>query len=165
VNTIVSSLNENSVEGGRGMLVLPPGSQRDLHNYIKKKLRSRVQFQCMSAEKLGGFYKTNGTGHNRDNQVVRSSLEGKFYSYLLNTVMGLMIVNRQWPWVLHKPTHFDAYVGLDVLDHTAAFTFFYEGGAVCAMRDQESSHKEKLSRGLVAKLVGVYAPAGGSEIV
>ena len=68
-------------------------------------------------------------------------------------VMGLMIVNRQWPWVLHKPTHYDAYVGLDVLDHTAAFTFFYEGGAVCAMRDQESSHKEKLSRGLVAKLV------------
>jgi len=42
---------------------------------------------------------------------------------------------------------------LDVLDHTAAFTFFYEGGAVCAMRDQESNQKEKLSRELVAKLV------------
>src|SRR6266446_8281055 len=73
--------------------------------------------------------------------------------YLLNMVMGLMIVNRQWPWVLNKPTHYDVYIGLDVLDHTAAFTFFYEGGAVCAMRDQESSHKEKLSRALVCALV------------
>jgi hypothetical protein len=98
----------------------------------------------MSAEKLGAFYKTNGNGQN---QFVRPFPEGKFHNYLLNTVMGLMIVNRQWPWVLHKPTHCDVYVGLDVLDHTAAFTFFYEGGAVCAMRDQESSHKEKLSRG------------------
>jgi hypothetical protein len=150
VNAVVSSLNQNSIEGGRGVLVLPPGSQRDLHNYIKKKLRNRVQFQCMSAEKLGAFYKTNGNGQN---QFVRPFPEGKFHNYLLNTVMGLMIVNRQWPWVLHKPTHCDVYVGLDVLDHTAAFTFFYEGGAVCAMRDQESSHKEKLSRGLVAKLV------------
>lgn len=68
-------------------------------------------------------------------------------------VMGLMIVNRQWPWVLNKPTHYDVYIGLDVLDHTAAFTFLYEGGAACTMRDQESSHKEKLSRELVAKLV------------
>jgi hypothetical protein len=29
----------------------------------------------------------------------------------------------------------------------------FEGGRVCAMRDQESSHKEKLPRGLVCKLV------------
>jgi hypothetical protein len=153
VKAVVSSLNENSVEGARGVLVLPPGSQRDLHNYIKKKLRNRVQFQCMSAEKLGGFYKANGNGHNRQNQFVRLAPGGKFHSYLLNAVMGLMIVNRQWPWVLHKCTQYEAYVGLDVFEHTAAFAFFYEGGAVCAMRDQESSRKEKLSRGLVAKLV------------
>jgi len=160
VKAVVSSLDENSIEGGRGVLVLPPGSQPDLHNYIKKKLRNRVQFQCMSAGKLAGFYQTNGNVQNHhngpsngQNQVVRPAPENKFRSYLLNMVMGLMIVNRQWPWVLNKPTHYDVYIGLDVLDHTAAFTFLYEGGAVCAMRDQESSHKEKLSRELVAKLV------------
>jgi hypothetical protein len=160
VKAVVSSLNEFGIEGGRGVLVLPPGSQPDLHNYIKKNLRNRVQFQCMSAEKVAGFYQNNGNGHNHhngarpvQNQVVRPAPENKFRSYLLNMVMGLMIVNRQWPWLLNKPTHYDAYIGLDVLDHTAAFTFLYEGGAVCAMRDQESSHKEKLSRELVAKLV------------
>lgn len=159
VKAVVRSLNEFAIEGGRGVLVLPPHSQSDLHNYIKKKLRNRVQFQCMSAEKLGGFYRSNGNGHNHDNgcnghnPAVRPFPENKFRSYLLNMVMGLMIVNRQWPWVLNKPTHYDAYIGLDVLNHTAAFTFLYEAGAVCAMRDQESSHKEKLSRELVAKLV------------
>lgn len=153
VKSVISSLKENSIEGGRGVMVLPPRSQRDLHNYLKKKLRNHVQFQCMAAEKLSGFYRTNVNGNNGQAQNIRPSPEGKFRSYLLNMVMGLMIVNRQWPWVLHKPTHYDAYIGLDVLDHTAAFTFFYEGGTVCAMRDQESSHKEKLSRELVAKLV------------
>jgi hypothetical protein len=153
VKSVISSLNENSVNGGRGVLVLPPISQCDLHNYIKKKLRNRMQFQCMSAKKVGDFYRVNGNSHNGSSQNIRPMPEGKFRSYLLNMVMGLMIVNRQWPWVLHKPTHYNAYIGLDVLDHTAAFTFFYEGGAVCAMRDQESSHKEKLSRELVAKLV------------
>lgn len=157
VKAVVGALNEFEIEGGRGVLVLPPGSQPDLHNYIKKNLRNRVQFQCMSAEKLSGFYRSNGfghhNGHNSQNQVARPFPENKFRSYLLNMVMGLMIVNRQWPWVLNKPTRYDAYIGLDVLDHTAAFTFVYEGGAICAMRDQESSHKEKLSRELVAKLV------------
>jgi hypothetical protein len=167
VKAVVSSLNEFDIDGGRGILVLPPHAQTDLHNYIKKSLRNRVQFQCMSVEKLGSFYPqggnginhTNGNGYSHHNggddhsPAVRPFPENKFRSYLLNMVMGLMIVNRQWPWILNKPTHYDGYIGLDVLDHTAAFTFLYEGGAVCAMRDQESSHKEKLSRELVAKLI------------
>ena len=135
------------------MLVLPARAQSDLHNYIKKKLRKRVQFQCMSTEKLRSFYREEGNPGNGKAQTVRVPSEGRIRSYLFNMVMGLMIVNRQWPWVLHGGTHYDAYVGLDVLDHTAAFTFFYEGGTVCAMRDQESSHKEKLPRALVCKLV------------
>ena len=149
VDSVVASLDENSFEGGRGVLVLPPRSQPDLHNYIKKKLRKQVQFQCMSAEKLRSFYRVDGNPANPKAQTVRVPAENRLRSYLLNMVMGLMIVNRQWPWVLEEATHYDAYVGLDVLDHTAAFTFFYEGGRVCSMRDPESlygetsSHKEK----------------------
>ena len=159
VDSVVASLDENSFDGGRGVLVLPSRSQPDLHNYIKKKLRKRVQFQCMSAEKLRSFYRVDGNPANPKAQTVRVAVENRLRSYLLNMVMGLMIVNRQWPWVLEKGTHYDAYVGLDVLDHTAAFTFFYKGGRVCAMRDPESlygeasSHKEKLSRAMVRKVV------------
>jgi len=151
VESVVRSLDENEVSGGRGVLVLPPRAQHDLHNYIKKKLRNRIQFQCMAAERIAGFYGTNATGGQDSHAYPRQ--EGRLHSYLLNAVMGLMIVNRQWPWVLYKPTHYEVYIGLDVLDHTAAVTFFYEGGRICAMRDQESSDKEKLSRRVVAKLV------------
>jgi hypothetical protein len=149
VSAVLHSLNENEVNGGRGLLVLPPGAQPDLHNYIKKNLRERIQFQCMASEKLFGFYGRGGNG----NGPLAPRPENRFHSYLLNTVMGLMIVNRQWPWVLHAGTHYDVYIGLDVLNHTAAMTFFYEGGRVCAMRDQASSDKERLSRRVVAKLV------------
>jgi hypothetical protein len=149
VNSVFHALDQNDVNGGRGVLVLPPRSQPDLHNYLKKKLRDRVQFQCMAAEKIKGFY-----GIVRDGQDhAEPRPERRFHSYLLNTVMGLMIVNRQWPWVLHQATNYDAYIGLDVLNHTAALTFFYEGGRVCAMRDHASSNKERLSQRVVAKLV------------
>jgi hypothetical protein len=150
VEAIVGALNENEVVGARGILVLPPRAQPDLHNYIKKKLRDRVQFQCMAAEKIAKFYGTDGNSHH---QLVQPEPSNRFQSYLLNAIMGLLIVNRQWPWVLHEPTHYDVYIALDVLDHTAALTFFYNGGRLCAMRDQESSDKEKLSKRVVAKLV------------
>lgn len=150
VESVVSALTENSFDGGRGILVLPARAQPDLHNYLKKRLRDRVQFQCMDEGKLRTLFRieTNGSSTR-----VSVSSESRLRSYLLNVVMGLMIVNRQWPWILHEPTHHDAYIGLDVLDHTAAFTFFYAGGRVCAMRDQESSHREKLPRPLVAKMI------------
>lgn len=150
VESVVTALNENSFEGGRGILVLPARAQPDLHNYLKKRLRERVQFQCMDEGKLHTLFRFEQNG---SAPRVAAYSESRLRSYLLNVVMGLMIVNRQWPWILHQPTRYDAYVGLDVLDHTAAFTFFYAGGRICAMRDQESSHREKLPRALVAKMV------------
>ena len=78
MGAVVAALDENSVSGGRGILVLPPKSQPDLHNYIKKKLRNRVQFQCMSAEKLGGFYRMDGAGNGNggQGQGVRANARG-----------------------------------------------------------------------------------------
>lgn len=149
VSSVRQALEENEVNGGRGIMVLPFRAQSDLHNYLKRALREQIQFQCMSAEKIVGFYRTNGANIS----FVPSQLESRYRSYLFNAVMGLMIVNRQWPWVLHEGTHYDCYIGLDVLNHTAAMTFCYEGGRVCAMRDQVSRDKERLSRGVVAKLV------------
>jgi hypothetical protein len=52
--------------------------------------------------------------------------------------------------VLEEVTHYDVYVGLDVLRGTAAFTFFYEGGRRCFVRLEESKQKEKVPRNKVA---------------
>src|SRR5439155_7967783 len=123
------------------------------HNSIKKKLTQRVQFQCMASEKLRSFYSMAASAGNGKAQGARVLNDGKLHSYLFNLAIRLMIVNRQWPWVLDGGTHYDVYIGLDVLDHTAAFTFFYDGGRVCAMRDKDSTKKEKLPQGLVNQVV------------
>jgi len=69
------------------------------------------------------------------------------------TALGLLIANRQGPWVLDEPTHYDAYIGLDVLNGMAAFTFFSDGGQRCFVRLERSQQKEKLLRSQVRAAV------------
>ena len=112
------------------MLVLPEGAKPDLHNFIERKLHTSLQTQCVTAAKLRSFYRMvpdNG----RARFEVPPDQEQKYTSFLRYTAIGLMIVNRQWPWVLETKTRYDAYVAIDVLHHTAAFTFFYHGGRRC----------------------------------
>jgi hypothetical protein len=67
----------------------------------------------------------------------------RYVSYLRYTAMGLLLVNRQWPWVLPEGTHYDMYIALDVLNHTAAFTFFSQGGRQCYVETVESRQRGK----------------------
>ena len=70
--------------------------------------------------------------------------------------MGLLLVNRQWPWVLAEGTHYDTYVAIDVLHHAAAFTFVSEGGRQCHVQIVESQQSEKLLRKQVQTIVYDY---------
>lgn len=152
VNAILDAADKSGAKSGHGILVLPENASPDLHNYIKKRLHKKIQFQCVSASKVKSFYTlvpTNG----RAAYVVNADQERNYTSYLRYTALGLLLVNRRWPWVLENPTHYDAYIGVDVLRNTAAFTFFYEGGRKCFVRLEESPQREKLSRKKVAAVV------------
>src|SRR5207245_152196 len=142
VDAILGAAEQNEAMSGHGILVLPENAAPDLHNYIKKRLHSKIQFQCVSAAKVRSFYKMVPA-----NGKVQYALDGEeernYPSYLRYTALGLLLVNRRWPWVLDRPTHYDAYIGVDVLRNTAAFTFFYEGGKKCFVRLEESPQKEK----------------------
>jgi hypothetical protein len=155
VDAILEAAEQNEAMSGHGILVLPENAAPDLHNYIKKRLHSKIQFQCVSAAKVKSFYKMVPT-----NGKVQYSLdpeqERNYPSYLRYTALGLLLVNRRWPWVLDRPTHYDAYVGIDVLRNTAAFTFFYEGGKKCFVRLAESPQKEKVPRKKVAAVIYRY---------
>jgi len=67
--------------------------------------------------------------------------------------LGLLIVNRQWPWVLEQRTNYEVYIGVDVLHNTAAITFFYEGGRRCFVRTRQSKQKERLLRGQIKSII------------
>ena len=152
VDSVVGALTTAGVSHGHGVLILSAHAKSDLHNYVKSKLKDILQVQCVSAAKLGEFYETVLRG-GRGQVEVRSELRGRYTSYLRYTALGLLIVNRQWGWVLKDPTHYDGYISFDVLNNHAAFSFFYEGGRKCFIRTHPSRQKEKLLRAQVRGIV------------
>jgi hypothetical protein len=152
VDSIVGALTIARVSYGHGVLVLPAHARTDLHNYVKRSLKDTIQVQCVSAAKLGEFYETVMRG-GRGQVEVRSEMRGRYTSYLRYTALGLLIVNRQWGWVLKDGTHYDVYVTFDVLSNHAAFSFFYAGGRRCFLRTIPSRQKEKLLRAQVREVV------------
>jgi len=152
VDAILAGVRQANVKHGRGVLILPAKAPGDLHNYIKRALRDQLQFQCLDAGKLGTFYQT----------VLREgacsiepvpSLSRRLGSYVNFASLGLLIVNRQWGWVLQEGTRYDAYVSFDVLNGHAAFTFFYDGGRHCYTRSFDSGQPEKLLKAQVRKAI------------
>ena len=152
VEAIIGALDKSGVRSGRGILMLPAKAESDLHNFLKKKLQHRVQFQCVDARKVANFYVVK-LQDGKATYRVAGELNNRYVSYLRYTAMGLLIVNRQWPWVLAKDTYYDMYIGLDVLHGIAAFTFFAEGGRECFLHSVESQQKEKLLRKQVRLVV------------
>lgn len=132
--------------------MLPSTAEPDLHNFLKKKLRERLQFQCLDANQDAGFYGWRVSGGEKQFKV-RDDLNNRYRSYLRYAAMGLLIVNRQWPWVLAEDTHYDMYIGLDVLQSTAAFTLFADGGRVCFLHSVDSKQKEKLLKAQVRSVI------------
>jgi hypothetical protein len=145
VESIVAGVRQANVKYGRGVLVLPANGPADLHNYIKKALREQLQFQCLDAAKVGSFYQTVLRNGGRAIEPI-PSLSRRLGSYVNFVSLGLLIVNRQWGWVLPEGTRYDAYISFDVLNGCAAFTFFYQGGRHCYTRSFDSGQPEKLLR-------------------
>ncbi len=155
VDAILVGVQNANLKHGRGVLILPARAHDDLHNYVKRALREQFEFQCLDAAKVAGFYQTVLRDGQGQVETV-PELERRYTSYLRYAALGLLIVNRQWGWVLKTRTHYDAYICIDVLNQQAAFTFFYEGGRHCYMRSCDSKQPgkhERLSRQQVRAMV------------
>jgi hypothetical protein len=152
VDAIRAAIGSAGADHGHAVLVLPENAKPDLHNYIKRALHGTVQTQCVSATRLKEFYEPASSNGQGKHEVPRA-VESRYASYLRYTALGLLIVNRQWPWVLSEPTRYDIYIGVDVLNNTAAFVFFYEGGRNCFVRSHPCRQKEKLSRKQMASVI------------
>jgi hypothetical protein len=152
IDAIIAAIEEARVRSGRGLLILPANADASLHNLLKRRLRDKFQFQCLDAAKVRDFYDLSPR-NGRAAYVVRESLASRFKSYVRYATMGLLLVNRQCPWVLADGTHYDMYIGVDVLHHTAAFTFVSQGGRSCHTKLVESQQSEKLSRAKVRSVL------------
>jgi hypothetical protein len=126
---------------GCALVILPPGLGRKrssrLRLHIKKMLYPQTRTKCVQAETLLRCLEPN-----RDEYRVA---DRRYWSYLRNTALDLLVTSGFWLWTLAEPLYYDLYVGVDVLNNTAGFTFVGAGGAICRFSPSTSEHKEKLS--------------------
>ena len=122
VEAIIGALDQNSIEQGHGLFILPERRHPQLYHYLKKKLLDRLQMKCVAAERVRSFY---GPGGNNGHAFqVRGDRENNYVSYLRYTALGLLIVNRLWPWVLAGKLHHDIHIGIDVLNGSSRHSVF-----------------------------------------
>jgi len=144
VQAIQKVLQDNKVTKGYVLFVLPSRMHRDLHNHIKRTFWPGIQFQCASASKVISFYEYTNQGSG-PNWVVKGDKQGTLASYVQNCALGMMVVNRKWPWTLAAPLHYDVYIGIDILNQLAGVTFLYNQGRDIVFKHYPCKQAESLS--------------------
>jgi len=150
VQAIKSAISGSGIGRGYVLLVLPERADRDLHNYIKRELWPDLQLQCAMARKIRGFYEPTSDGAGFRPRPDRAS---RLNSYVRNCAFGMMVVNRKWSWALAQPLHYDVYVGIDVLNGMAGFTFVYQDAEKIFFHDYPCKLKERLSAKQIHEVV------------
>lgn len=137
VQEIEVLLQKQNALDGFALFVLPDllrqqnRSIKNFHDCLKNKFFPNLKFQCASAYKIKSFYQpytNNSNGSKIIEHRLIPSLEYKFKSYLFNLMMEYLLVNRKWPFSLVNNLHYDIYIGIDVHERYAGFTFFYKNG-------------------------------------
>lgn len=163
---IKQALNKHNATHGKALFLLPDASDdsayyiKNLHDCVKKNFYRSLQFQCASARKLASFFRSYA---DKENGIVFRLAENRlkqYRSYISNLFFEHLIINQKWPYALSASLLHDIYIGLDVHDHYAGFTFFYRNGEKIVFDYSEVSNKtgtfrnEKISaRVIVEKLL------------
>lgn len=148
VVAIKKAVADNRIDRGRALLILPENADRDLHNYIKRELYQTLHFQCAQASSIKRYFLRDG-----NNYQVRSETTGKYLSYIRYTAIGLLLVNRKWPFALKAPLNYDLPFGIDVLNSMAGFTYAYNGGKDARFEPGRSTQGEKLTKNQVMRML------------
>ena len=136
IQAIDKVLTQQGAKSGYGLFLLPDMSSesriniRSFHNILKNKFYPDLQIQCASSFKLSSFFAkvTDIEGADPIGYKVLAENQSRYYSYMFNLMMELFIVNRKWPFSLEKQLHYDLYIGIDVHDRYAGFSFFFRDG-------------------------------------
>lgn len=130
VKAIKDALNQNNVENGYCLLILPVTkhsnrqSIRYIHDLLKNSLYPKIKIQCASSHKIQSYYQK----YNIDDYRWKQETVKKFTSYLFNLLMEYMILNGKYPFALNENSNYDIYIALDVHERNVGFSFFYKNG-------------------------------------
>ncbi len=121
------------------LVILPTAPSRrhsgQVRSHIKRVLSPHVRTKSIQASEM--------ITRKQAAQTDRKA-EGIYRSYLFNTALKLLVTGGYWPWCLADELYYDLYIGIDVLNNFAAFTFVAAGGQVCRFYPTNSPQPEKL---------------------
>lgn len=133
VNRLQSTLETYGIREGYALIVLPDWGRDDekaahFHDMIKKKHYPALKFQCANVSTIESYFElgvddTDLGYHHPTNQQANY-----FKSYLFYLALEYLKLNRKFPYALADKPNYDIYVGIDVHDRFAGFTFFYRNG-------------------------------------
>jgi hypothetical protein len=168
IQEIEKILQQQNALSGFALFILPDltsNSRKQVkafHDCLKSKFYPALKVQCASASRIKSFfqsYTTTSNGRNLYEYRVPEDKKPRFRSYLFNLVMEHLIVNRKWPFALSNNLKYDIYVGIDVHDRYAGFTFFFKNGehifffSEKVPKKNKSQRAEKLKAGLLYKMI------------
>jgi len=153
INEIEKILDLSNAKSGFALFVLPDFSGesvskiKSFHDILKKKFYPGLKFQCASVDKIQKFFSAYTTN---SNQLIEYKIKDEaiqsFRSYLFNLMMEYLIINRKWPYALADNLNYDIYIGIDVHDRFAGFTFFYKNGENIYFYSKEIPKKNRSFR-------------------
>lgn len=184
VQDIEKVLKAQGALSGFALFVLPDvkiRSKRQItifHDLLKSKFYPDLKVQCVSGYKISNFFQAF-TSTGEIEYRVPEHHKPKFRSYLNNLVFEHLLMNRKWPFALAGNLHYDIYIGIDVHDRYAGFTFFFKNGQQIFFASEQvpkkgkSQRAEKVKAGLIHKVIyeklkqyiPLYAPDPNSIII
>ncbi|MCA0383648.1 MAG: hypothetical protein LCH58_15925 [Bacteroidetes bacterium] len=166
IQEIEKVLHQQNALSGFALFLLPDisfDSRRHIKNFhdcLKSKFYPGLKVQCASASKIKSFFMPFTSNSSRVMEYkVPEDKKPRFRSYLFNLVMEHLIVNRKWAFALSKNLHYDIYIGVDVHERYAGFTFFFKNGEHIfffpeqVAKKNKSQRTEKLKAGLLYKMI------------
>jgi hypothetical protein len=88
---------------------------------------------------------------------VKEAMRGKYQGYLQGVALNQVLLNNErWPFILKEPLHADLTIGIDVKRNIAGFTFIDKYCKHILSRPEKSDGKEKISSGLMIKMLVRY---------
>lgn len=154
IPVLLASLEKHKAQMARAgaacaLVILPQHVSRTriskLRRHIKRLLQPEVRTKCILASEIIKRIPSD--------DCADAKRLGRYDSYLTFTALDLLVTSGHRLWSLESSLHYDLYIGIDVLNNTAGFTFVADGGAICRFVPSESEQSEALSAEQVAQVL------------
>lgn len=139
VEEVAQSLEREGISEGTALIILPHWGSDDLkvslfHDFVKYRFKNQITFQCANSDKIRSFFELN---EDREYSFENESVAKNFSAYLFNLVLEYLKINGRFPYTLSESPNYDIYVGIDVHQQYAAFSFFYRNGKHITIKHTE----------------------------